>query len=132
MSPEIEEENELVRQIRAGFRTDAERTDRCLMERGCTGSDLEANPYTWIEAFADRTTDAVRERNSDVVERHTGFMAEQYQSGSSHIRQLIDVAYAENLMWNVEDHDKVWAWPYISPMIRQLYVEMWGSPCPKG
>lgn len=37
----------------------------------------------------------------------TEFMAAEYREGSDSVKELVDVAYAENLMWNLEDAAKV-------------------------
>jgi hypothetical protein len=41
---------------------------------------------------------------------------------------LVDVAYAENLMWNLSDSAKVVAWPYVDKVVKDLYERMWGIP----
>jgi hypothetical protein len=44
------------------------------------------------------------------------------------VKELVDVAYAENLMWDLEDMAKVVAWPYVAEVVRNLYERMWGVP----
>ncbi len=84
--------------------------------------------YVWVEAFADRTTDAIKHRDASAVRSHTGFMAEQYRANSEALCAIIDVSYAENLMWNASDDDKAWAWEFIAFEIQQLYEQCWGKP----
>lgn len=122
------EEQKLVSEIRERFPDAAIVTDQWLSERGFDQHDLLKMTYAWIEAFADRTTDAVRNRNADVVRQHTNFMSERYLAGSEAVRGLIAVAYTENLMWNVGDEEKAWAWPNIVGEVRRLYAELWGAP----
>jgi hypothetical protein len=62
------------------------------------------------------------------VKDHTEFMAEEYRNGSDPVKELVDVAYSENLMWNLEDSAKVVAWPHVDKVVRDLYERMWGTP----
>jgi hypothetical protein len=55
-------------------------------------------------------------------------MAAEYRNGAEAVRKLVDVAYAENLMWNLDDSAKIAAWRYIAQLIQDLYERMWGSP----
>lgn len=124
-----EQEQQVVRRIRRRFPEEARRTDEWHMERGWEEVELDDAPHLWIEAFADRTTEAARATNWSTVRDHTEFMAEEYRRGSDPVKKLIDVAYAENLMWDLEDSAKLVAWPYLSQVVRDLYERMWGNPC---
>jgi hypothetical protein len=117
----------LIGRIRARFPSESAKTDEWVIAR--FGS-LEDMPHVWVEAFADRTSDAIRARDARLVMEHTEFLSAQYRHGSEHVRQLVDVAYAENLMWNMDGASKVWAWSHISPTVKDLYEQMWGVPKP--
>jgi hypothetical protein len=114
---------EFVRRIRARFPNEAKRTDVWLAERG---RDPSEHLHMWVEAFADRTTEAVRSGDWALVHEHTSFVSNLLHEGSEAIRKLVDVSYAENLMWNLEQSMKIKAWPHIDPSIRHLYEQMWG------
>jgi hypothetical protein len=126
-----DQEKEVVRHIRQRFPDDAARTDEWHMDRGWEKTELDEAPHLWVEAFADRTTEAARAANWSVVEDHTEFMAAAYRSGSDAVKKLVDVAYAENLMWDLEDSAKVAAWPYVDEVVRDLYDRMWVTPSKK-
>jgi hypothetical protein len=126
--PAYPDEKRLVIAIRSRFPDAAALTDRWLMERGSERSELDDNPWSWIEAFADRTGELVKERDAGGVQQHTDFFAERYRAGPDATRRIIDVAYAENMMWNAKAADKVWAWRFIAKEMRQLYEQMWGAP----
>jgi len=123
-----EQEKEVVRRIRQRFPEEARRTDEWQLERGLEGSDLDEAPHLWVEAFADRTTEAARAANWQAVKDHTGFMAAEYRNGSEPVKELVDVAYAENLMWNLEASAKLAAWPHVDKVVQDLYERMWGTP----
>jgi hypothetical protein len=89
---------EFVNRVRARFPRDTELADAWLAERGW---EPQESPYIWVEAFAD---------------------------GSSAVETLVDVSYAENLMWDLAQPEKVQAWPHINLAIRQQYEQMWGAP----
>lgn len=123
-----EQEKDVVLRIRQRFPEEARRTDEWQMERGWEQPELDEAPYLWVEAFADRTTAAARAGNWSAVTAHTEFMAAEYRNGADAVKNLIDVAYAENLMWDIEDSAKLVTWPYLAPAIQDLYEQMWGRP----
>lgn len=116
---------DFVNQIRMRFPNETVITDAWIVERGLEPLD---SPYHWVEAFADRTTEAVRTENWVLVREHTEFISDLMSQGSEAIEQLVDVSYAENLMWDLGRPAKIQAWPHIAPLIRQLYDQMWGAP----
>jgi hypothetical protein len=123
-----EQEKEVVRRIRQRFPEEARRTDQWQTDRGWEEIELDEAPHLWLEAFADRTTEAARAANWTAVTDHTEFMAAEYRNGADPVKKLVDVAYAEHLMWNLEDSAKIVAWPYVAKEIRELYERMWGTP----
>ena len=116
---------ELVERTRTRFPEEALITDQWLRERGWAPDE---DPFVWIEAFADRTSEAVKRHDEAVIKAHTEFMATEHCQGSASVRSLVDVAYAENLMWDLDVSDRVWAWPHIARTVRALYEAMWGVP----
>ncbi len=125
---DLEKEKELIQLIRQRFPAEASRTDKWLTDRGSDKFELEEMTYAWIEAFADRTKEAVQEHSADKVSELTSFMAQQYRTEPDVLGNIIDVAYAENIMWGIDTKDRKWAWPHIANEIQKLYKEMWGVP----
>ncbi|WP_143762918.1 DUF7674 family protein [Ramlibacter tataouinensis] len=80
------------------------------------------------EAFADRTNEAARAGNWSAVKDQTEFMATEYCNGPDCVKALVDVAYAENLMWDLDNATKTAAWPYVAKEVRDLHERMWGDP----
>ena len=117
----------LVLTVRTCFPAESEATDSELIRRGYEADDLLEMPTTWIECFADRTTEAVLARDSSAIQAQTNFFAEQFLIGSSVVREYVDVYYSEPLLWNASQEDKQWAWQYIADPIRQLHEDMWGA-----
>lgn len=117
---------ELAGKLRDRFPEDAARTDIWFTGRGPI--DRAQSDYDWIEAFAGRVADAVRERSGAHVEELTEFFAKQYRDGAVAVRRIVDVALAENMLFGLDDQAKIWAWPHIAIEIRHLYSAMWGVP----
>ncbi|MEW6022475.1 MAG: hypothetical protein AB1807_10075 [Pseudomonadota bacterium] len=117
----------LVTALRARFPEEAALTDHWLRERGWDPAD-ENTALSWVEAFADRTNEAVRRRDAEGVRAQTGFIAAAYRANPDALRVIVDVSYAENLLRECGAQDKRWAWRWIAADIRQLFVEMWGDP----
>lgn len=125
MSEEYSDEKGVVARIRERFSDEANRTDSWLRERGWDAL-LDDAPHVWMEAFADRTTEAVRARDWNLVKEHTGFIAAECRNGTEAVRRLVDVSYAENLTWDLDDSVKAIAWPSVAKKVRELYEQAWG------
>jgi hypothetical protein len=117
----------LVAALRSRFPAEAVLTDHWLQERGWDPSD-DSTALTWVEAFADRTTEAVKRRDAEAVQAQTNFIAAAYRAEPDALRTIVDVSYAENLMWDASAADKKWAWRFIAADIRKLFADMWGDP----
>jgi hypothetical protein len=126
MADEYADEKGVVLRLRERFADESLRTDEWLIERGW--EQLEEAPHIWVEAFADRTTEADRAGNWNLVKEHSEFLAAEFRNGSEAIRQLVDVSYAEPLMWDLDSRGKVLAWPHIANEVRELHEQMWGVP----
>jgi len=124
MSVEYSEEKGVVARIRKRFADEANRTDAWLFERGW--DDPDNSPHIWVEAFADRTTEAARAGDWSSVKDQTEFLATEFRNGSETVRKLVDVSYAENLMWDLDDGIKNVTWPNIAKEVRELYEQIWG------
>jgi hypothetical protein len=107
----------LVAALRSHFPTEATMTDDWLRERGWDPTD-DNTALTWVEAFADRTTEAVKRRDAEAVRAQTNFIAAAYRADPSALHTIVDVSYAENLMWDSSARDKQWAWRFIAAEIR--------------
>ena len=117
----------LVAALRARFTEEAVVTDHWLQERGWDPND-DSTAFAWVEAFADRTAEAVRRGDAKSVQEHTNFIAAAYRAEPDTLRTIVDVSYAENLMWEATAAEKKWAWSFIAEDIRKLYADMWGDP----
>jgi len=113
--------------LRSRFPKEAATTDHWLRERRWDPAD-DNILFAWVEAFADRTTEAIKRRDADAVIAQTNFIAAAYRAEPDALRTIVDVSYAENLMWNATNDDKKWAWAFIAAEIRHLFSEMWGDP----
>jgi hypothetical protein len=117
----------LVAALHSRFPAEAALTDDWLRKRGWEPLDGDT-ALNWVEAFADRTTEAVKRRDAEAVQAHTNFFATAYRAEPDALRTIVDVSYAENLMWDANASDKQWAWKYIAAEIRQLFTQIWGDP----
>jgi hypothetical protein len=79
--PGYPDEKRLVIAIRSRFPDEAALTDQWLMARGFGYAELGDDPWSWGEAFADRTGERVKERDARGVQEHTKFLAERYRAG---------------------------------------------------
>ena len=92
------DENRLVSSIRARFPAEAALTDQWFAERGWDRAEFNELPTHWVEAFADRITEAVRREDVKAIHAQTAFLAQQYTAAPDALFDIIGVAYAENIM----------------------------------
>lgn len=103
----------LVAALRSRFPAEAALTDHWLRDRDFTD---------------DRTTEAVRRWDAEVVRAQTNFIAAAFQAEPDALRTIVDVSYAENLMCDASTAEKQWAWRLIAAEIRQLFCRDVGNP----
>ncbi|KQV50985.1 MULTISPECIES: hypothetical protein [unclassified Duganella] len=125
MSGKYPDEKALVARVRTRFPIEAIRTDDWLIERGW--ELVDECPHIWVEAFADRTTEAARDQDWGLVKSHTEFLATEYRDGTDAVRKMVDVSYAENLMWDLDADAKASAWQYVAKEVQALYEQTWNS-----
>ena len=121
-------ENRLVSNIRARFPEEAALTGKWLAERNWDPAEYDDYPHTWVEAFAGRITEAIKRKDSAAIGAQTGFLADQYRANPDALLSIVDVSYAENMMWDASDEEKAWAWEFIAADIQQFYLQMWRKP----
>jgi hypothetical protein len=121
-------ENRLVHRIRAQFPAEAALTDRCLAERGLERAQHDEFPHLWVEAFAARITEAIKRKDGAAIRAQTAFLADQYLAAPDALRAIVDVSYAENIMFDASEREKAWAWKFVAAGIQRLYEQMWRKP----
>lgn len=110
------------RAIAAQFPEDAAATDAQM-------EFFDEDAYEiWLERFCETTNAAMALRNEQRVMAHLSFMSQQLELADNAMRRALDVAYIENLMWNLDLDAKRWAWPRIPSNLKQVYLDMWGQP----
>jgi len=118
--------DEFVLSIRKELPLESDLTDQKMLERGF---DLEDElHHLWVEQLADVTNEFLRQKNFEEATKQLNFFASSYNSGNYHVKNCIDVSYAENLMWNLEPKDKKQAWLVIPRELKALYIAIWGEP----
>ncbi len=73
-------QNNLVKSIRARFAAESEVTDQWLIERVWDPANEDISAYTWVKAFADRITEAIRQNDAEAIQAQTGFLADEYRA----------------------------------------------------
>jgi hypothetical protein len=92
------------------------------------GDDPEDLPWAlMLERFADLTNDMIQAGDLEHAKEHLDTIASLLSLGIAGIRSAIDVSYAENLLWNVDDPQKRRAgWAIVPAELPELYEAMWG------
>jgi hypothetical protein len=119
-------EKRLVAAIREAFPAAAMATDQWLLDRAWELDEISDAPWTWIDAFADRITEYAKAKDSKSIMQQTKLISDWYLDGPPEIKSIIDVAYAENILWDANKDEKRWAWQFVADTVRKLNEIMWG------
>lgn len=115
-----------IKELREEFPDEAKLTDDLHKHRGF---ELEDKAYfIWVEALSDITNQKIKRREKEELRKLLLWVDCQYLQGEEEVRNLIDVSFAETLMYDMEKDDVEWAWSLIPNAIKDLYIRMWGNP----
>lgn len=79
--------------------------------------------YAWFEALADALNEEVRREVPQATHLPVfQFLAGAFQAGSEPVQQCIDVAFVENLFWQVPSAKCAPYWEKLPPRLKQLYT----------
>ena len=112
----------LYRQVRMDYPAVSASADRFHLKRW--GDPLEVgDEYAWFEALADSLNEEMR-RNIPYT-KHSAMLdqlANAYVEGTQAVQQCIDVAFVENLFWQVPHEKCTPYWLKLPLAIKQLYI----------
>lgn len=79
--------------------------------------------YTWFEALA-RVINAEMNKGAQPQEFRPLFLAIAYgfKNGSEEVKKTIDVAFVENLYWNVSSNASELHWNHFPEILKELYL----------
>ncbi len=83
--------------------------------------------YFFLEAFVDITNKYLRKREYTKAIEHLVYVEKKMKNGNDELVSLLDVAYIENLLWDLERDEKKRAWKYLPIGIQNRYTRIWGS-----
>ena len=91
------------------------------------GGSLEGEPgveYAWFEALADSFNEEMRRDVPYEIHRAAfQLLACAFDKGAETVKQCIDVAFVENLFWQVPSAKCAQYWEQLPPKLKQLYTE---------
>jgi hypothetical protein len=120
----------VVESIAASFPEEGDELVRWGRDLYCfqEGDDPQDLPWApMLGRFADLTNDLIQAGDLEHAKEHLDAVASLLALGAAEVRDAIDVSYAENLMWNVDDPKKRRAgWAIVPAELQDLYEAMWG------
>lgn len=86
-------------------------------------TDTEYYSYSWFEALANVLNGEMRKETppedySDIF----GIISGSFESGGPEIKKAIDVAFVENLFWQVPEVNSESYWEVLPQNLKDLYV----------
>jgi len=120
--------SKLVEAIRAAFPEDAAWVDKQVQAQGFERTEAS---YIWVERFSQCTTNYLKAPDQSKAGSHLGLISAllgiAQRTNDSAMVRCIDVAYSENLMFDMNEERKKQCWPLIPQNLKTLYVDMWGG-----
>lgn len=114
--------NEFCNSVKEKFPELSNRTDREL-ELRWGEEDPEYYSYTWFEALANViNTDMLREVNSSKYGELFCVINHAFSLGDESVKTCIDVAFIENLFWQVPTEKAEPYWSVLPEKLRELYI----------
>lgn len=87
-------------------------------------TDAEYYSYSWFEALANALNREMNREASEAEYRDLLLMiSASFESGDEGIRKAIDVAFVENLFWQVPGGKSASFWAALPDNLKRLYVD---------
>lgn len=119
----MREVNDLCRAVRSRFPAMAANADQDY-QRLNDGFNPPDNLYAWFESLANALNDEMRKKIPyRTHEPLFLFMEAAASSGGEEVSRCLDVAFVENLFWNVPKLNALPYWEKLPPRLKHLYVE---------
>ncbi len=114
---------ELYRQVRERFPQISSSADRFHEVRWDDSLEVGVE-YAWFEALADAlNAEMCSEVSYTVHETLFQFLEDAFSNGLEPVQKCIDVAFVENLFWQVPSPKCKAYWQKLPPTLRQLHAE---------
>ena len=90
-------------------------------------NDLDGLLHLQMGAFENSVTQAIRDRNSELVTK-SFFLAEKcYRQGDHAMKDAVDVSFVEGVLVMLDKESKEWGWSKMPHLLRELYLKFWGE-----
>ncbi|WP_230971173.1 DUF7674 family protein [Nitrogeniibacter aestuarii] len=109
---------------RAKFPELAEKVDRQHVKYWGKQPSAAEDAYCWFESVS-RALNSEMQREAYISESHAFFQFVEcsFLTGSAEVKKCIDVAFAENLFWQVSPQKSAPYWQVLPQVLKNLYVD---------
>ncbi|MET0027608.1 MAG: hypothetical protein ABW101_08215 [Candidatus Thiodiazotropha sp.] len=114
--------DEFCQKIKREFPEISVRADKQYTRQWGDFRDTEYYSYSWFEALANALNEEMRKNTEP--EKFSGLLqnlSTAYESDEEEIRQAIDVAFVENLFWQVPEINCRSYWEALPNNLKELY-----------
>lgn len=89
--------------------------------------EVEFSPYSWFESLASVINgEMARKVHAELYAALFSEISRAYLSGNEDLKKAIDVAFVENLFWQIKPDDAAPYWLLLPANLRTLYMEFHG------
>ena len=91
--------------------------------------EMSFSPYSWFESLANALNEEMKRGvATEIYEPLFNQVSRKYTSGADEVRQAIDVAFVENLYWQVSANQGAPFWKAMPSNLQKLYIGFHGHP----
>ena len=84
--------------------------------------------FFWIEKFGYNTRDCIRKKEYTQAEKYLNFMDIALKTDDTNLKNIIEVGYVENILYDLTHIQQKEAWKYIPERTKKSYATIWSVP----
>ncbi len=114
--------------IKGEYPSISEKADKLYNDYWNSIVEMEFSSYSWFESLANAINDEMNRKVSCTdYELLFGSISRQFETGDIDTRKAIDVAFVENLFWEVGKSEALPYWDIMPRNLKDLYVGFHGQ-----
>lgn len=116
------------RKIKESYPEISAKTDKIYDDYWNRLAQMEFSSYSWFESLANTLNSEMKKKvAADNYQALLKTISAEYDRGESGVMNAIDVAFVENLFWQVKSDDAQPYWEVMPENLKELYVGCHGQ-----
>lgn len=109
--------------IKENYPNISDRAERLYDEYWNSLVEMEFSSYSWFESLANALNEKMKDKES--AHDYASLLiaiSQEYSKGQAEVRKAIDVAFVENLYWQVPESEARPFWDIMPGNLKELYI----------